>query len=240
MADDASFRPALIVVDFQEDFCPPSGHGAHQDGRRPRQNGSLAVPDGRSIAPQINELLTCPFAVKIATRDWHPPNHISFAPNHPPASTTVTVRHPTEPHREYSTALWPVHCVQSTPGAELVPELDAALLHDVVDKGTDPRFEMYSAFYDPFTISDTGLTDRLKAERITDVFVVGLAADFCVRATAEHARDEGFRSHIIEQATRPVVPDKWPECRRDILAKGVLIVSAQGPEVSRVRSLAVA
>ncbi|PNY26903.1 Nicotinamidase [Tolypocladium capitatum] len=226
MADAKPFKPALVVVDFQEDFCPP--------------NGSLAVPGGRSIAPLINHLLALPFSPKLATRDWHPPNHTSFAANHgdaPPFTSTTTVAHPSDPSRSYSTTLWPVHCVQGSPGARLVSELDVARVDAVIDKGMDPRVEMYSAFYDPFRVSDSGLAERLRRAGVTDVFVVGLAADFCVRATAEHALDEGFGSYVVEEGTKPVLPDKWPECRRDMLARGVKMISAEGDDIARVKSL---
>ncbi|KAI9170774.1 Nicotinamidase [Paramyrothecium foliicola] len=222
----SKFKAALLVVDFQEDFCPP--------------NGSLAVPDGRAIAPTVNALLALPFAVKLATRDWHPRSHISFAANHAaaqPFTSSTTIVHPDEGDaRSYDTTLWPVHCVQDTPGAQLVPELHAARLHSVLDKGTHPALEMYSAFYDPFRVSDSGLAARLRDEGVTDVYVVGLAADYCVKATAEHAVDEGFNSFIVEQGTRPVMPDKWAECRKEITAKGIKLVSEDGPEVKRVKN----
>lgn len=96
---------------------------------------------------------------------------------------------------------------------------------------------MYSAFYDPFKGSDSGLKERLRTEGVTDVFVVGLAADFCVKATAEHAADEGFRTVIIEEGTEPVMPDKWEECRRAIIDHGVKLVSMDGGEVNRVKNL---
>ncbi|KAG4443644.1 hypothetical protein IFR05_000921, partial [Cadophora sp. M221] len=133
-----SFKPALIIVDLQEDFCPP--------------NGSLEVPNGRSIIPTINTLLTLPFALKIATKDWHPTDHISFASNHAPKKPfidTVTVINPSNASETYETRLWPDHCIQHTPGAELVPELDIEKVDRVVEKGTRREVEMYSAFYDP-------------------------------------------------------------------------------------------
>ncbi|KAG6039137.1 hypothetical protein E4U41_003153 [Claviceps citrina] len=223
------FIPALIIVDFQEDFCPP--------------NGSLPVPHGRAIASPLNNLLSLPgFALKLATRDLHPRNHISFADNHPPPAnkpftSSARVHHPSDPSRSYTTTLWPVHCVRGTPGAELVPELHADAVDAVLDKGTDPRVEMYSAFYDPLRVSDTGLADRLRGRGVTDVFVGGLAADFCVRATAEHAVDEGFRAYVVEEATRPVLPDLWDDCRRAMMRHGVEMVSMDGPEIARVRAL---
>ncbi|KAK2592185.1 NAD(+) salvage pathway protein [Conoideocrella luteorostrata] len=221
------FKPALIVVDFQEDFCPP--------------NGSLAVPDGRTISTAINQLLALPFHLKLATRDWHPANHISFAENHPSATpfiSSTTITHPRDSLKSYTTTLWPVHCVKDTPGAQFVPELDLSRIEEVIDKGQNESVEMYSAFYDPFHVSDSGLVHRLKDEGVTDVFVVGLASDFCVKATAEHALDEGFGSYIVEEATKPVMPDQWEECRQEIAEKGVKLISLEGPEIARVKTLA--
>ncbi|KPM43040.1 hypothetical protein AK830_g3500 [Neonectria ditissima] len=226
MESSTPFKAALIVVDFQEDFCPP--------------NGSLAVPHGRSIAPTINTLLGLPFALKIATKDWHPPHHISFAANHPaaePYTSSCTIVHPSDPARTYSTTLWPVHCVQGSPGAELVPELHADALHSVLEKGMDPTVEMYSAFYDPFHVSDSGLSKTLRDAAVTDVFVVGLASDFCVKATAEHAVEEGYRTFIVNEGTRPVLPDKWDECREGMEAKGINFTSIDGDEVARLKSI---
>ncbi|KAL6859795.1 NAD(+) salvage pathway protein [Amphichorda felina] len=212
-----AFKPALIV------------------------NGSLAVPDARAITAPVNHLLSLPFALKLATRDWHPPNHISFAPNHlssQPFTSTTTVPHPSDPSRApYTTTLWPVHCVADSPGAQLVPDLHASLLDAVVDKGRDPRVEMYSAFYDPFRVEDSGLARTLRDAAVTHVYVVGLAADYCVKATAEDAVQEGFETYIVEEGTRPVVVDRWPECREQIVAKGVRMVSVEGEEVKRVERL---
>ncbi|QUC17422.1 uncharacterized protein UV8b_01663 [Ustilaginoidea virens] len=223
------FTPALIVVDFQQDFCPP--------------DGALAVPHGRAIAPAVNALLALPFALRIATRDWHPPDHISFAANHPDAdaaadaAAVATVVHPDDPARSYPTRLWPTHCVQGSPGAQLVPELHLARVHAVVDKGRHPRVEMYSAFYDPFRVSDSGLAGMLRRRRVTHVFVAGLAADYCVRATAEHAVDEGFVAYVVDEATRPVCPGEWAACREALARHGVGLVSVAGDEVGRVRAL---
>ncbi|KAF3069449.1 Nicotinamidase [Trichoderma lentiforme] len=227
MTIDSAFKPALIIVDLQEDFCPP--------------NGSLAVPEGRAIAPIVNSLLSLPFAIKIATRDNHPQNHISFAENHPgatPFKSYHTIIHPTDPTKSDTTLLWPTHCVQGTSGADLVPELDAEKVDVVVDKGMDARVEMYSAFYDPMRVSVSELGERLKEESVTDVFVVGLAADYCVRATAESAAEEGYRTFIVEEGTRPVMREIWEaEGKKAVEGKGVKIVSVDGEEVAKVRKL---
>ena len=116
-----------------------------------------------------------------------------------------------------------------------MPELDASKIDVVIDKGRDPALEMYSAFRDPFGGSDTGLAARLRESAVTDVFVVGLAADYCVKATAEHAVEEGFNCFVVQEATRPVSADDWPDCRRELLDKGVKLVSVHGEEVARVK-----
>ncbi|KAF7551912.1 hypothetical protein G7Z17_g4664 [Cylindrodendrum hubeiense] len=203
------------------------------------QNGSLAVTGGRDIASAINTLLALPFALKIATKDWHPPHHVSFAVNHPdaaPYTSSHTIVHPSDPTRTYTTTLWPVHCVQGSHGAELVPELNVEALDSVVEKGMDHRVEMYSAFYDPFHVSDSGLAKTLKDAGVTDVFVVGLASDFCVKATAEHAVEEGYRTFIVTEGTRPVLPDQWDECKREMEANGINFTSIDGDQVARLRS----
>ncbi|OTA52033.1 isochorismatase [Hypoxylon sp. EC38] len=220
------FRPALIVVDLQEDFCPP--------------NGSLAVDGGRDITPLINKLLASPFVTKIATKDWHPRNHVSFAANHQgkvPFTDFATIVNPYNESETYESRLWPIHCVQGTPGAELIPELHASQLDMILEKGTDPRVEMYSPFYDPFTtprVCDSGLVKALREKRVTDVYVVGLAADYCVKNAAIDAAKEGFKTYLVEECTKAVNTTAWPECKKSIEASGAKIVSINGPEVRRL------
>lgn len=226
------FVPALIVVDFQEDFCPPSG--------------SLAIPQGRDIAPTVNELLALPsFAVRIATQDWHPADHISFAANHTPPRQpfvdSVPVVNPRNASETFETRLWPVHCVQGTKGAELVPELAAGRVDVVVKKGTDARVEMYSAFYDPFEdprVCDSGLAQALKDKGVTHVYVVGLAFDYCVSATATDAAKEGFVTYVVEEGTRAVDAAGWDKCKEGLAGGGVKVVSMDGEEVRRLRAQA--
>ncbi|KKY33017.1 putative pyrazinamidase nicotinamidase [Diaporthe ampelina] len=226
------FVPALIVVDFQEDFCPPSG--------------SLAISQGRDIAPAVNELLALPsWAVRIATQDWHPADHISFAANHTPPKQpfvdSTTVVNPRNASETYDTRLWPVHCVQGTPGADLVPELAADRVDVVVKKGTDARVEMYSAFYDPFEsprVSDSGLARALRDRAVTHVYVVGLAFDYCVSATAVDAAKEGFVTYVVEEGTRAVDAAGWDKCKEGLTGGGVKVVSMDGEEVQRLRAQA--
>ncbi|KAG9235997.1 Isochorismatase-like protein [Amylocarpus encephaloides] len=225
--EENDFKPALIIVDLQEDFCPP--------------NGSLAVPHGRDIIPIVNTLLTLPFALKIGTKDWHPRDHISFASNHPgkkPFEDMVTITNPSNPAEKYESRLWPVHCVQGTPGAELVIELDTERLDRVIEKGQMREVEMYSAFYDPLDrprCCDSGLKDVLKKEGISDVYVVGLAGDYCVRATAMDAKREGYRTWVVGEGTRAVDEGRWEGRVEEIRGEGVGVVGMDGEEVRRVR-----
>ncbi|KAI1796162.1 isochorismatase family hydrolase [Ganoderma leucocontextum] len=227
------FRPALLVVDMQEDFCPP--------------NGSLAVEGARDIVPLLNDLLKLPFVLKIATKDHHPRDHVSFASNHPgatPFEATTTIVNPANDRETYETRLWPDHCVAGTPGNELVPELELALIDHVVLKGREPRVEMYSAFRSPLreppvagAVSD--LAEKLVAAAVTDVFVVGLAGDYCVKNTALDSANLGWRTYVIEEGTRSVGGDAgWAETVSELQAKGVRVIHADGPEVESVRALA--
>ncbi|KAJ7161160.1 Isochorismatase-like protein [Mycena filopes] len=216
-------KVALIIVDMQEDFCPP--------------NGSLAVTGGRDIVPVINALLASPlFDVKVATKDWHPADHISFAANHPapnnrPFESFATVVNPYNAAESYETRLWPVHCVQDTPGASLVPELDIAKVERVIEKGQDKRVEMYSAFADPFEnpcVARSELRAHLKERGVGKAYVVGLAMDYCVRATALDALKEGFETYIIEDATKAVDPGEgWKKAQAEMEGKGIVFVKAQ-------------
>lgn len=127
--------------------------------------------------------------------------------------------------------------MQGSDGARLVPELDQSLVDEVVEKGQLRDVEMYSAFYDPFTaprVADSGLAGRLRGAGVTDVYVVGLAGDYCVRHTAADAAKEGFRVFVVEEGTRCVDPDGWARCKAELEEAGVRVVSAAGPEVRRV------
>ncbi|THZ78709.1 Isochorismatase hydrolase [Aureobasidium pullulans] len=228
-----SIKAALIIVDLQEDFCPPKG--------------SLAVTDGRSIAPVINDLLKLPWTLRVATKDMHPKDHISFASQHPPPNnkpfeSSITIANPHNPEETQTTNLWPDHCVAGSPGSELIPELDVSRLDEVVEKGQDKRVEMYSAFCTPFLnpkIVETGLAKTLKEKGVTHVFCVGLAADFCVKATAIDAAKEGFETVVIREGTKGVEQGDEADknLAQELKENNVKLVSVDGPEVAKVRDL---
>ena len=174
---------ALILVDLQNDFVP---------------GGALPVPGGDAIVPLVNELQSC-FELVVATQDWHPADHGSFAANHPGKRVyDVTDLH------GLPQVLWPVHCVQHTPGADFVAGLDRSRIEHVFRKGTDPAVDSYSGFFDNGHRKSTGLGDYLKSRGVRSVYVCGLAADYCVKFTALDARRLGFDTLLIEDATRGV------------------------------------
>jgi nicotinamidase/pyrazinamidase len=173
---------ALILVDIQNDFCP---------------GGSLAVPDGDAIVPLVNRLQE-QFPLVVATQDWHPPNHGSFASTHGKKAYAVMEI------RGASQTLWPDHCVQKTHGAELVAGLDRERIARTFTKGTDPAVDSYSGFLDADHRKATGLADFLREHAVEEVAIVGLATDYCVKYTALDAVKLDFRAVVIADACRGV------------------------------------
>ena len=173
----------LIIVDVQNDFCP---------------GGALAVREGDQVVPVINRIQPR-FDLVVATQDWHPANHGSFAANHPGRKPGEVIE-----LAGLSQILWPVHCVQGTTGAELHPALERSRIAHVVHKGTDPAIDSYSGFFDNGRRAATDLERFLRDQHVDDVYVCGLATDYCVKATALDARSLGFKTHLIEDAARGV------------------------------------
>ncbi len=174
---------ALIVVDMQNDFCP---------------GGALPVPHGDDILPKINAL-SRRFSMVVATQDWHPSDHKSFASAHPGAEAFSTI-----PYNGKQRTLWPDHCVQNTRGADFHPALDQAPLRLVVRKGMDREVDSYSAFCDNEKDKRTGLAGALRELSIRRVLLAGLATDFCVYYTAMDAREAGFEVVLLHDACRPI------------------------------------
>lgn len=174
---------ALLVIDVQPDFMP---------------GGALAVPDGDAVVPVINRLLErMPHA--IATQDWHPPGHASFASTH-------TGRRPFEQiELAYGAqTLWPDHCIQGSAGAALHPDLDLRRVELILRKGFRPGIDSYSAFRENDRATLTGLESYLRERGITRVFLAGLARDYCVQYTVEDALEQGFDVLILEDACRAI------------------------------------
>ncbi|MFQ5501903.1 MAG: bifunctional nicotinamidase/pyrazinamidase, partial [Phycisphaerae bacterium] len=174
---------ALILVDLQNDFTP---------------GGALPVPDGDAVVSIANRLMPR-FDLIVATQDWHPPDHGSFAANHSGKDPGDTIK-----LNGLEQILWPVHCVQDTPGAALLSVLDTSRIAHVFRKGIDPGIDSYSGFFDNDHRNATGLGDYLKEQRVDRVYIMGLATDYCVKFTALDARSLGFDTCLIEDGCRGV------------------------------------
>ena len=205
MAQDQN--TALILVDLQNDFCPL---------------GALPVPEGDQVIPIANALMPH-FSTVVATQDWHPADHGSFAANHPWRKPGQTIDLNGLPQ-----ILWPIHCVQGSFGAEFVPELKQEGITKVFEKGTDPGIDSYSGFFDNGHRKATGLGDWLKEQGITRVYVLGLATDYCVKFTALDALQLGFETYLVEDASRGVnlAPGDVDHALSDMQAAGVQIVQS--------------
>jgi nicotinamidase/pyrazinamidase len=158
------------------------------------------VPEGDLVIPVANRLQAV-FPLVVATQDWHPANHGSFAANHPGKKVFEQIDlNPGEPGQ----TLWPVHCVQGTSGAELASGLKRERIAKIFPKGTDAGIDSYSGLFDNGHRRSTGLGEWLKAKGVTEVFVCGLATDYCVKFTALDAAQFGFKTNFIEDASRGV------------------------------------
>ena len=197
----------LLVIDVQNDFCP---------------GGNLAVPEGDKVVPVINQLAHR-FHHVVATQDWHPAGHHSFASSHAGKQPyeTVEVAYGRQ-------ILWPDHCVQGTDGAEFHPDLALPNLQLVIRKGFRPHINSYSAIFENDHKTPTGLAGYLRERGIERVFVAGLALDFCVRYSAEDARREGFDVVVVEDACRGInVGGSVKATRESFAALGIATVSAE-------------
>ena len=174
---------ALILVDLQNDFTP---------------SGALPVPDGDRIVPLINQLQQ-KFDLVVATQDWHPADHQSFAIQHEGKQLGELIDLHGIPQVH-----WPIHCVQETEGAQFISNLDQSRVKKVFCKGQNPRIDSYSGFFDNDHQNSTGMGEYLQEQGVDEVFVVVLATDYCVRFTAADAAELGFRTIVISDATRGV------------------------------------
>lgn len=208
-------RRALLLIDLQNDFV---------DG------GSLAVPQGREVIEIANRLMPI-FDLVVATLDWHPADHLSFASQHAGLAVYDNFQLDGLPQ-----TAWPDHCVQGTFGAELVAELNTDEIDFRIYKGTDPRIDSYSGFYDNGHRKATGLTEFLRSEKVDELFLMGLATDYCVLFSALDAVREGFVTNIIRDGCRGVgirpndISDAW----KTMSSAGIrLVESHEVPECIR-------
>lgn len=196
----------LVLIDVQNDFMP---------------GGPLEVPEGNLIIPVINNCLGY-FDLVVATQDWHPKNHKSFASDHlnkkPFDRIILNGIHQT---------LWPDHCIQGTKGAELHMDIHSERIAAIFRKGMDTEVDSYSGFYDNNHQLSTGLSGYLKEKGVSEIYFCGLAADICVYYSILDAVLEGFSSTLIEDASRPLYPEKFDDIKCEIAKQGVLIVTSE-------------
>ncbi len=188
---------ALILVDIQYDFLP---------------GGALAVPEGDKIIPLVNELQPS-FDLVVATQDWHP--DLSFASSHEGMKPFDQIK-----LNKLDQVLWPDHCVQGSIGAEFYNELAMNRVEAIFRKGMVPEIDSYSGFFDNGHLQSTGLSGYLKERGVKQVFVCGLAADYCVYYTIKDAISEGFETVLIEDATRPIDSSGFEKAKLEILQLG--------------------
>lgn len=193
---------ALLIIDMQEDFLPP--------------DGSLAVAGGRDlINPIINLLKSRKWDAIIATKDWHPQNHISFAQSKDDLYTTIDVKSPYGTDEIKTQTLWPVHCIQNSEGAKYPKDLEDAITDAkengtptlMVHKGTETGKESYSCFRDIWDKGDTECESFLREHNISKVIVVGLALDFCVFHSSVDSKQCGFKTVVYTDLSKPVNSD---------------------------------
>jgi len=196
----------LVIIDVQNDFIP---------------GGSLAVPEGDQIVVLINKLQE-EFDLVIATQDWHPRDHSSFAANHPGKSEFEKI----EIHGQEQ-VLWPVHCVQNSDGARFHPDLKSAKIETIFRKGTSKEIDSYSGFYDNAHLKSTGLAGYLKEKGADELYFCGLAAEYCVYFSVMDALKEGFSATLIEDATRPLDVEDFQQAKENILEAGGKIIKSR-------------
>lgn len=195
----------LILIDVQNDFIP---------------GGSLSVPEGDQIIEPINNMLH-KFDLVIATQDWHPHDHKSFASNHPGKQVFDTID-----LQGLEQKLWPDHCVQRMEGAAFHPDLNTAPIEAIFHKGMDVEIDSYSGFYDNGHRKSTGLAGYLKEKEAKELYFCGLAADICVYYSILDALKLGFSAYLVEDASRPLDKAGFENLKRELTEKGCTILNS--------------
>lgn len=176
-------KKALILVDIQNDFLP---------------GGALAIPNSDKILPEIDKLAALPFHTIVASKDWHPPNHVSFAATHEKKVGEKII------YNDIEQILWPAHCVQNTAGAEFADRPFTKKISRTFYKGTETSIDSYSAFFDNGHVRSTGLSDYLKKLEIQEIYLAGLATDYCVKYSVLDALNLGFDVFIVADACKGI------------------------------------
>ncbi len=211
-----SSAPCLLLVDIQPDFMP---------------GGALPVAGGDQILAPVRRLMEGEFfSLQVATQDWHPPGHASFASSHPGHRPFDVI-----PWHGHDQVLWPDHCLQGSPGAQLHPGLPWERVAAIVRKGMEPDTDSYSGFRNNWDARGerpaTGLAGYLRERGVGELWVCGLARDYCVKWSALDAAAAGFRVRVVWDCTRAVDPGSDPQVREELRAAGIELVESR--EASR-------
>lgn len=196
---------ALIIVDVQNDFTT---------------GGALEVFEGEKIIPLVNQLQQH-IDLVVATQDWHPAEHKSFASNHSHKQPLDKIM-----LHGLKQVLWPDHCIQGTVGAQFHPALNMNRVEGIFRKGVDVNIDSYSGFYDNGSKRSTGLAGYLRERKVTEVFLCGLAGDYCVYYTAKDAIKEGFKTYLVEDATRSIDSQGFEDAKKHIESLGGKVITS--------------
>jgi nicotinamidase/pyrazinamidase len=199
-------KKALIIVDVQNDFLP---------------GGALAVPFGDEIIPNINRMVQLPFDQIVATQDWHPRRHVSFA--------STWGKKPGEhiTHGSIDQILWPDHCVQGSRGAKFSRKLDTSHFHKIIHKGSDANIDSYSTFFDNLGLRSTGLEGYLREKECEELYFAGLATDYCVLYSVRDALTLGLQSFVVTDACRGIdsEPGDVERALEEMRERGAILLS---------------
>ena len=193
----------LVIVDIQNDFL---------------KGGSLAVPEGEKIIKPINKIIK-QYDLVIATKDWHPKNHISFASNHQDKKIGDIIN-----VNGVDQVLWPDHCIQNSYGSDFPEQLDISKLAKVVYKGSDANIDSYSGFFDNGHFRSTGLSDYLKSKYVYKIDYVGLATDYCLKYTAIDSVSEGFKTRVLINCIKGIEEKGCELALNEMKSKGVELI----------------
>ena len=193
----------LVIVDIQNDFL---------------KGGSLAVPEGEKIIKPINKIIK-QYDLVIATKDWHPKNHISFASNHQDKKIGDIIN-----VNGVDQVLWPDHCIQNSYGSDFPEQLDISKLAKVIYKGSDANIDSYSGFFDNGHFRSTGLSDYLKSKYVYKIDYVGLATDYCLKYTAIDSVSEGFKTRVLINCIKGIEEIGCELALNEMKSKGVELI----------------